>query len=93
MKLWHIWQSDNSNYDSYDSAVVAAETEKEAQYTHPSEYVWRNNNWCYHSSITDSFYEGDCGTWTHPSKVKVEYIGEAVEGTEAGVIVASFNAG
>ena len=32
-------------------------------------------------------------TWASPKYVSVEYIGEAVQGTESGVILASFNAG
>jgi len=31
MKLWIISQSVNRGYDTYDSAVVAAETEEEAR--------------------------------------------------------------
>lgn len=30
MKLWRIWQTVNGGYYTYDSAVVAAETEVEA---------------------------------------------------------------
>lgn len=93
MKLWHIWQTVNTGYDTYDSAVVAAETEEDARKTHPSDYVWRENNWYYYSEVSDTYYAGDCYTWSAPKDIQVECIGEANEGTEAGVIVASFNAG
>ncbi len=36
---------------------------------------------------------GEFGSWVEPEHVKVEYIGEAAHGIEAGVIVSSFNAG
>ena len=36
MKLWLIHQAVNSNWDTYDSAVVVAKTEDEARHTHPS---------------------------------------------------------
>lgn len=36
MNLYLITQEVNNNYDTYDSAVVAAETEDEARAIHPS---------------------------------------------------------
>lgn len=37
MKLWKVWRTDGVGYDEYDSAVVAAETVKEAWLLSP----WR----------------------------------------------------
>lgn len=79
MKLWLISQDENSGYDTFDSAVVAAETEDAARVTMPSEceeFGKAYSAWC---SAAD--------------KVKVELIGEATPETKPGVIVASFNAG
>lgn len=79
MKLWLISQNENSDYDTYDSAVVAAETEDAARNTHPG----GNEDW-----------SRTYGSWAKlPAAVMVKMIGEAIEGTEAGVICASFNAG
>lgn len=80
MKLWLLTQDVNNDYDTYDSCVVAAETEDDARFIHPSKTDWngkdeRWSSWC----------PADC--------VKVELIGEAKAGTERGVILASFNAG
>lgn len=79
MKLWRISQDANADYDTYDEAIVAAETEDAARETHPDgrsvRFDWDNRTWC------------------HPDKVKVEHIGEAAEGIAAGVVLASFNAG
>jgi hypothetical protein len=84
MKLWLISQGDNYGYDSYDSAVVAAETKGEAQRTHPrGDDPSIKDPWSYHEY-----------TWVKsPDQVDVEYIGVAAKGTKAGVICASFNAG
>lgn len=81
MKLYLIEQGYNNDYDTYDSAVVAAESEKEARFTHPGE---------------DPDWDGEdlvWGGWCHVEYVRATYIGEAAEGTNAGVILASFNAG
>jgi hypothetical protein len=97
MKLWKISQTTNHGYDTYDSAVVAAETEIEAKRTHPdgsdggdtwdsqaSEFGWRSSNGVF----------GETYNWCRKAEdVTAELIGEAVPGTKAGVIVASFNAG
>lgn len=75
MKLWLISQAVNTCYDTYDSAVVAAETAVEAQQIHPGgegSQVW---------------------SWAEVGDVVVVEIGEALEGTQKGVICASFNAG
>lgn len=92
MKLWKISQTENDDWDTYDSAVVAAETESEAARVCPDEAC----NW---SPDGVMLYRGNpvCirgTTWaTKIESVKVEYLGEAAEGTAPGVILASFNAG
>jgi hypothetical protein len=81
MKLWKISQSENYDYDTYDSAVVAALTEDDARNISPA-----GSNWDRCLTSWDQ-------CWTKPKNVRVEYLGDAKAGTEAGVIVASFNAG
>jgi len=80
MKLWRIFQTVNHNYDSWDSAVVAADTETEARKTHPGgpSYAGRPFN---------------ADEWAKLEDVQCVCIGEAAEWVEPGVIVASFNAG
>lgn len=78
MKLWLISQSVQRGYDTYDSAVVTAETAEQAQATLPSEYAtWDGGEWA-----------------RKPEQVMAEELGEAKSGTRPGkVICASFNAG
>lgn len=38
MKLWKLAQDKNTDYDTFDSAVVAAETEQEAKETAIGDY-------------------------------------------------------
>ena len=80
MKLWRISQETNNSYDTYDSAVVAADLEDEAKMMNP------HNG----EDIKKKMYNEWVGT---PDLVICEYIGEAKEGTEKGVICASYNAG
>jgi len=79
MKIYFISQDKHSGYDTYDSAVVIAENEEEAKSIHPNGY--------------DKVEEEGDYTWCGKEFVKVEYLGEAKEGSTKGVICASFNAG
>ena len=80
MKLWIISQHQNNGYDTYDSAVVAAETESDAKMINPSDG----------NDIKPDPYSDWVG---EPNAVQCEYIGEAKDGTQKSVICASFNAG
>jgi hypothetical protein len=85
MKLWKIEQSVNDDYDTYSDAVVAASCAEEAQCIHPSGSPYNNEWWA-----KPRF----CEDWaSRTDQVKVTLIDEAVEGTEKGVICASFHAG
>ena len=81
MKIYKISQDVNTDWDTYDSAIVIAENEEKAKKTYPGKIKGsakdrkRWNAWC---EIAD---------------VKVEYVGEAREGLKKGVVVASYNAG
>lgn len=99
MKLWLISQSENNSYDSYDSAVVTAETEEEARVTNPGGegatiYRWsdKHQSWMHPNGEPQGGLYGD-RAWTHPQYVSVEYLGDAKDGTPPSVICASFNAG
>lgn len=82
MKLFLISQNQNNTYDTYDSAVVAADDEETARYMNPEngkqidEWICGYMEWC-----------------DRPEHVTVRYLGEAADDVEQGVICASFNAG
>jgi hypothetical protein len=90
MILYLISQTANTGYDTYDSAVVAAETPDEAIRIHPSGgMTWdeKREGWAWGGTAA---YDG---AWTRPDLVSCRQIGIADPGTGPGVICASFNAG
>lgn len=96
MKLWRISQDVNNNWDTYDSAVVAAETEEDARNTYPdnngiSDTKWSGSRWMWHLS-DGRVMEANHGCWTTPDNVSVKFLAENYDGP-AGTICASFNAG
>jgi hypothetical protein len=99
MKIYLISQEVNTNYDTYDSAVVIAENEEEAKRICPSSFYGYDQNT--NNFISDSENkknqrnENDIvSSWSpSPDYVKAEYLGEAKEGSKKEVILASFNAG
>lgn len=81
LKLFKIWQEVNTKYDSYDSAVVVAESEYEAVMISPDVNKQDWNGKAYYG-------------WCDIKDVNVICIGNATGDLKAGdVIVASFNAG
>lgn len=82
MNLYYLTQDSNNDYDTYDSVIVAAKSEDEARVIHPAgEPLPHWNPW-------------EQSSWVpSPDLVKVYLIGTAIEGTEQGVVLASFNAG
>ena len=77
LKLWLISQDVNNHYDTYDAAIVVAETKEEARNIHPYG-KWDNNSdtWAY-----------------KPEEVTVEEIGDAKFSMIPGIVLASFHAG
>lgn len=80
MNLYKILQDINCEFETYDSAVVAATTEKEAQNMHPEGGTLKE-------------LAGDWVRVDQREYVTVEFLGKAETGTNKGVIVASYNAG
>jgi hypothetical protein len=82
MNIYLLSQDEATGYDTYDACVVAAESAEDAVAIHPG----YNDGW-----PTDRF---TMSAWaSKPENVTTILLGLAVEGTERGVILASFNAG
>ena len=79
MKLWLLTQDKNTDYDTFDSMIVAANTKCEARKIGPYGDITKGTT---------------CSGWVRdPKDVKVEYLGMAKRGTKCGIVLASFNAG
>ena len=93
MNIYLISQDVNNEYDTYDSAVVAAVNEYEAKRTYPSPFrIFVEDVLYFNYGDSISSQEVSSGDWTsNPNDVDVELIGTTTK--EAGVILASFNAG
>lgn len=100
MKLYRIWQTVNDDYDTFDSAVVAACDEEDARSIHPI------TSWLGMGplpTVTPTAREAEeekekkgynkDNTWTTRENVKVKFIGIGSSDVKRGVICASFNAG
>jgi len=87
MNLYLISQEANSDYDTYDSAVVAAESEGAAKRIHPSANI--------EYPIDKTVHEqGQRGSWAFLSEIKVRLIGVADPSIKKEeVICSSYNAG
>lgn len=89
MKLYLISQDYNCDYDTFDSAVVAAESPEKAVMIHPkeswgtksSEEIWSGDTYSYKTWVSKENID----------KIQVKYIGETELGR--GVVLASYNAG
>ena len=81
MKLYLISQEQNNDYNTYDSAVVAAPDEETARQMDPAD------------GTPIGEWEKQFGTWCNsPEHVSVCYLGEAAGDVEQGVVCSSFNA-
>lgn len=98
MNIYLVEQDTNTGYDTYDSFVCVAETEKEARETHPSFFVTHVKDGKWHGTYNDKSgdYETGDHEWVPFSRVetvKVTLIGTASDDQKRGVVIASFNAG
>ncbi len=83
MNLYLLEQHENNDYDTFDSLVVAAESEEQARSIGPNPHYW-----------TELDAECRFNSWaSHKAAIKVTLIGVAKDGTGAGLILSSFNAG
>jgi hypothetical protein len=78
MNLYQVYRTDKIGYDEYDAMVVAADSDDEA----------------FRLCDEESGCSGDdYATWAKPDHLLIRIIGTTLPDLEAGVIIASFNAG
>lgn len=85
LKLWLLEQEVNCDWDTFDRAVVVAETAQAATEIHPWGYRWGPQGWGENFGTRE---------WCTPAQVKVTCVGDAAPGLKEGqVICYSFKAG
>ena len=84
MNIYLISQNVNTGYDTFDSAVVTANTEEEARIIKPS--------WDSQIEPWDG-KNNEYGSWCDAKDVKVKLIGKSDIISEPKIICSSFNAG
>ena len=92
MKLYRIWQTVNDDYETFDSAVVAAYDEEDARSIHPGLPTVTQTAREAEEEKEEKGYNEDY-TWTTRENVEVEFLGIGSTDVKRGVICASFNAG
>lgn len=99
MNIYLITQpSSNVGYDTYDSAIVAAETPYEAVRIHPGydgeDRYWDDSIKSWRRGYGDNEPVQKSYEWIDDiEKITCQLVGKAEEGVDQGVILASFNAG
>jgi hypothetical protein len=99
MNLYLISQDENDDYDTFDSAVVAAKNEEDARTINPCEFVTHvtDGKWMGTYSggaCKGKAYEQDSHSWVSYSSIwliSVRYLGTTK--LKRGVVLSSFNAG
>lgn len=79
-KLWLLTQNVNIDNDTYDSCVVAADTEEDAKRIHPSK--WQH----------EPPWDG-CSWVNEPDEVRAREIGITEAYVPGAIVISSFNAG
>jgi hypothetical protein len=104
MKIYKISQNVNNDYDTYDSAIVYAETAEDARRIHPSS-TWTKGGfydeekkefWTeYAGSNRKYLFEDNYGSWTNDlTSIRVERNRRNKRKCRKRVLIlASFNAG
>jgi hypothetical protein len=94
MNLYLVKSLQGFGWDSWDSFVIACESENEARYTHPCDtcYIWNHeyNEWYDKEYGEIATYHG----WTcDPRTLTVTFLGTTDIYDKPTVVISSFNAG
>lgn len=84
MKLFKVERTDDPSWDEYDAMIVCCEDEETARNMSPDTG----------EPMTEKEWNEQFSFWCKsPTDLKVEYLGEAADHVEKGVVLDSFNAG
>ena len=92
MKLYKLERTDKTDYDEYDSVIIAAKSPKDARKQSPAGYEITDGKWM--KVLRGQDYEDRHHGWVDPNKVDtldVTFLGHTK--LKRGVVLASFNAG
>jgi hypothetical protein len=92
MKLYKISQSHNTEWYTYDSAIVAADSKERARLIIPSPFYFYDDGFYYQYNNQEPKPEDTDPSWCDPQYVTVEEIGTTDKDLPA-IISTSFNAG
>ena len=95
MNIYLLTQEENTGYDTYDSAIVAAPNAKAAKKINPGGFrVWNEQghwDFIFHDRTTRPDSDD---TWANKlENINVKLIGKAASDVKKGIVLASFNAG
>lgn len=91
MNLYLLTRTNLVDYDQYDAAVVAAESESAARFTFPDKNLlvaWNEEKSAWISKTKGGFPQDHSWTWQPPTDIRVELIGVS-NSTTPGVIMSS----
>jgi hypothetical protein len=84
MKLFHVSQDKNNDYDTYSDFVICCESEEIARNANPSNG----------EPMTEKEWKYKFSSWCHSIKyVSVVYLGEADLNVKEGIVCSSYHAG
>lgn len=69
LKLWHLKQSVNNDYDTYGACVVAAYDEEQARQIHPSGYNVDTYLWAKPKHVQVTYLGEACSDHIKPNDV------------------------
>lgn len=91
MKLYKLSQSKNTDWYTYDSAIVSANSIEEARTIIPSPFYFYDDGFYYNYKHQEPAKEDIDPSWCDPTYVDVEQIGTTRH--KKGVVLASYKAG
>lgn len=88
MKIYHVHQEENHDYDTFSDFVVITDSAEKAKHTNPEDSFFGNKPIGSWDGKDDGY-----SAWTSIENVEVICIGIAIEGETERIVSASYHAG